>query len=114
MTDKYRSFGVIVVTPLNSSLLICCTGARKPSRSRPVVFTASKETHSGTGWLIFLGIAPPVSIQHSVALTQPMGEPAHQLLGAHPTYLSFSALCVSRSNSHSSTSCGTRWPWVLR
>ena len=49
MTDKYLSLGVMVVTPLNSSLLICCIGARKPSRSRPTVFTASKETHAGTG-----------------------------------------------------------------
>src|ERR1700736_1895572 len=84
MTEKYRSLGVMVVMPLNSSLLICCTGARRPSRSRPVVFSASKETQSGTGWLIFGGFAPqrqPTAWQRQDT-TDGRGSPVHRSGGS--------------------------------
>ncbi len=105
MTDKYRSLGVMVVMALKSSLLICCTGARNPSRSRPTVFSAPKETHSGTGRLKFGGLAP--LHQRTSWRCQDTTETRIKAI-APAGYRSLSPLRASRSNSHNSTSTGTR------
>jgi hypothetical protein len=105
MTDKYRSLGVMVVMALKSSLLICCTGARNPSRSRPTVFSAPKETHSGTGRLMFGGLAP----LHQRTSWRCQDTTERRIKAIAPAgYRSLSPLRASRSNSHNSTSTGTR------